>query len=599
MRPHRKRHDPGPDRTSRPDPRIVRRLIGLSRPYLGRLALAGVCLLISTVVLLTVPYMIRLLTDSVFVHHDPNELNHLALAVIGVVVIAAVFGYGRGYLLAYVGSRIVTDLRVRLYGHLLDLSLSFYDRRRAGDLMSRLSADTALMQDILSNGLLVFLQQVIMLVGVVVVVVLINWHLALAAFVLMPGISLIAIVMGRRIRALAERSQAQLGEASVVVEETLSAMRIVKAFGREPYEFRRYESAVQSSFRLGLATARLRSGFGSLMIASSFIALGTVLWLGGHEVLAGRLTAGGLISFLLYMTFLVGPLESLSGLYSQFQQAAGGAARVFEVLDIAPSIVDRADAVDLPPASGLVEFCDVTFTYGPDYSNVLTDVSITARPGQRLALVGPSGAGKTTLVSLLPRFYEPAHGVIQIDGRDISSVTIKSLRRTIAIVPQDPTLFGGTVRENIAYGRTSATMSEIEAAALASNAHAFVTALPEGYDTLVGDRGVRLSGGQRQRIAIARALLRDPRILILDEATSALDNESEALVQEALERLMVGRTSLVIAHRLTTVENADWIVVLDEGRVVEEGTHAGLMTREGLYSRLYLRSFDTEVDIPA
>jgi ATP-binding cassette, subfamily B, bacterial MsbA len=599
MRPHRKRHDPGPDRTSRPDPRIVRRLIGLSRPYLGRLALAGVCLLISTVVLLTVPYMIRLLTDSVFVHHDPNELNHLALAVIGVVVVAAVFGYGRGYLLAYVGSRIVTDLRVRLYGHLLDLSLSFYDRRRAGDLMSRLSADTALMQDILSNGLLVFLQQVIMLVGVVVVVVLINWHLALAAFVLMPGISLIAIVMGRRIRALAERSQAQLGEASVVVEETLSAMRIVKAFGREPYEFRRYESAVQSSFRLGLATARLRSGFGSLMIASSFIALGTVLWLGGHEVLAGRLTAGGLISFLLYMTFLVGPLESLSGLYSQFQQAAGGAARVFEVLDIVPSIVDRADAVDLPPASGLVEFRDVTFTYGPDYPNVLTDVSITARPGQRLALVGPSGAGKTTLVSLLPRFYEPAHGVIQIDGRDISSVTIDSLRRTIAIVPQDPTLFGGTVRENIAYGRTSATMSEMEAAALAANAHAFVTALPDGYDTLVGDRGVRLSGGQRQRIAIARALLRDPRILILDEATSALDNESEALVQEALERLMVGRTSLVIAHRLTTVENADWIVVLDEGRVVEEGTHAGLMTREGLYSRLYLRSFDTEVDIPA
>ncbi len=571
---------------------VARRLLALSRPHLWRLALAGLCLLVSSASFLAIPYVIRPLIDSVFVHHDAAALDHVTLTLIGVVVVTAAFGYGRGYLLAYTGTRIVSDLRVRLYTHLQGLSLSFYDERRTGEIMSRVTADTTLVQTVITNNLLSLVQQVFTLAVVVVIVLVTDWRLALLALAVAPLLVVTGLLVGRRTRALSKQAQEQLAEASTVLEETLSATRVVKAFGREHYELGRYAGAVGRSFRITVSAARLRALFEAVMTTASFAAVAVVLWFGGHEVLAHRLTPGGLISFLFYLMLLIGPLQSLASLYNEFQQALGGAARIFELLDTRPAIVDAPGAYALPAVRGHLEVRGLSFAYGTDDCTgpvVLDEVDLTAAPGQVVALVGPSGAGKTTLVSLLPRFYDLTAGRITIDGHDITGVTQESLRAVMAIVPQEPSLFGGTVRENIAYGRARATGDEVEQAARAANAHEFIAALPDGYDAIVGERGVKLSGGQRQRIAIARAILKDPRLLILDEATSALDNHSEALVQEALERLMAGRTTIVIAHRLTTVERADKIVVLDRSRVVEEGTHADLLARGGLYQRLYTR----------
>ncbi len=582
-----------------PDRRVALRLLALARPYAWRLALAGLCLLLSSAAFLAVPYVIRLLTDSVFVHHDAAALNGVTLRLLGVVLLTAVFGYGRGYLLSYTGTRIVSDLRVRLYAQLQRLSLAFYDERRTGEIMSRVTADTTLVQTVITNNLLSLIQQVFTLAAVVVIVLVTDWRLALVALAAAPLLVVTGILVGRRTRELSRQAQEQLAEASTVLEETLSAVRVVKAFGRERYETGRYAAAVGRSFDVSIAAARLRSLFEAVMTTAGFGAVAVVLWFGGHEVLAHRLTPGGLISFLFYLVMLIGPLQSLASLYNEFQQALGGATRIFELLDTVPEVVDAPDAYPLPPVRGHIEVRDLSFAYGAGGQGggaagppVLDGVSLAAAPGRTVALVGPSGAGKTTLISLLPRFYDPTAGCILVDGHDIAGVTMESLRAVMAVVPQEPTLFGGTVRENIAYGREGASDAEVERAARAANAHEFIAALPDGYDAVVGERGVKLSGGQRQRIAIARAILKDPRLLILDEATSALDNRSEGLVQEALERLMVGRTTIVIAHRLTTVERADEIIVLDGGRVVEQGTHAELLARGGLYQRLYTRDFD-------
>ncbi len=579
-----------------------RRLLAYLRPYRWRFGVGGVSLIVSTLLGLVLPWVVQHLVDSVFTQHDRNLLNLITLGLIGTFLLQSVFNYFQTYFLSYIGEGIVTDIRVDIYRHLQSLDLSFYNNHRVGELISRTTNDVVKVQSAVSNDILGLAQQVITLVGAVSILLLTDWRLTLVILLVIPPVVGIGYFFGGRLRRISEQVQAALGQSTTVLEETLSGIRTVKAFTNEQYEVGRFTGAVRESFQLALKRTRIRAIFVPLITLAGFSAVIGVLWFGGQEVLNGNLTSGQLVSFILYMFAVVGPIASLAGLYGQLQEAVGSADRIFELLDARSDITDASTAADLPIVRGALAFENVQFRYHdsdqPDQPSpvVLNDLSWQAEPGQVVALVGPSGAGKTTIANLIPRFYDVSGGRITVDGYDIRNVRVASLRGQIAIVPQEAALFGGTVRENIAYGKLDASDAEIEAAAQAANAHDFIAAFPDGYDSTIGERGVKLSGGQRQRIAIARAILRNPRLLILDEATSSLDNESEHLVQEALDRLMRGRTTLVIAHRLTTIQSADKILVLDKGQLAEQGSHAELMQREGLYFRLYTRNFVPDAD---
>jgi subfamily B ATP-binding cassette protein MsbA len=571
---------------SRRDIPVFRRLLAFVRPYTRRLALAALCLLGVSIASLVFPWVVRSLVDSVFLHHDERTLNLIALALFAVFVLQAILNFGQTYLISWVGERIVADLRRHIYDHLTSLSLSFYSESRTGELMSRVTNDVNAVQTAVSGNLLSLLQQVVTLFGSLAIIFYLDWRLSLLMLVVTPMLAFCGAFFGRWLGRIARQVQAALGEATTVLEETLGNMRVVQSFTREQYESQRFGGMVERVFVLTLGRIRVRASFVSLISFLAFGSITLVLWFGGREVLHGDLTPGGLISFLFYIFLIAGPLGTLANLYSQIRESMGAATRIFELLDTPPAITDRPGARSPATTEGRVTFVDVRFSYAVGHE-VLRGVSFTMEPGAMVALVGPSGAGKTTIATLIPRFYDPDSGSVTVDGVDIRDLTLQSLRAQLAVVPQEPVLFGMSIRENIAYGRLGATDTEILAAAEAANAREFIDKLPNGIDSQVGERGVKLSGGQRQRIAIARAILRDPRILILDEATSSLDNESERLVQEALERLMVGRTTLVIAHRLTTVQRADRIVVIDDGAVVESGTHFELLAAEGLYHRLY------------
>ena len=559
------------------------------RPYRRGLLVAGVTLLLSSCLALSFPLVVRYLLDAAFERHDRHLLDQIALGLLAIFATTAVLNYIQTYFLSATGERAVAGLRRELFGKLLEMPPGFFADRRTGELTSRLTVDIGLLQGILSHQLADFTRQLLALVGGVVILTWMQPKLMLTAVGVVPIVALSALIFGKRLKSITTSVQDQLADSTALAEEAFGQIRVVQGFAQEPYERERFAARVGRVVTASLHRARVRATFFGVITFTTFSAVTAVLWMGGRLVLSGQLTPGQMVSFLLYTVSIAAAFGALATFFSAYQEAVGAAQRVFELLETVSPVADPATPVPLPhPVRGEVVFDDVTFAYRADAAEpTIHGLTLRIAPGEVVAVVGPSGAGKTTLASLLPRFWDVDGGAIRLDGIDIRDLTLADLRHAIGIVPQEPALFSGTVRENIAYARPDASAADVEAAAQVANAHEFIVHLPEQYDTVVGERGVKLSGGQRQRIAIARAVLKDPAVLVLDEATSSLDNESERLVEMALERLLVGRTTLIIAHRLSTVQRADRLVVLDAGKIVEEGTHAELLRRGGIYARLF------------
>jgi ATP-binding cassette, subfamily B, bacterial MsbA len=523
------------------------------------------------------------------------------VGLMALVLVQAVLNYAQAYLLAATGERAVAGLRKDLFASLLEQPPGFFADRRTGELTSRLTTDIGQLQGTVSHQIAEFSRQMLSLIGAIILLFLTQPRLTLTALAVVPLAVGTAFVLGRRLRKMSTGVQDRVAESTAVAEEAFSQIRTVQSFVQEDAERARFGDRVRAVVDAAVVRAKVRGVFFGALTFASFAAAVVVLWQGGVLVTEGRLTAGKLFTFLIYTLTIAGSVGSLATFFSNYQESVGAAERVFQLLERPSPIADPPAPAPLPsPVEGRIAFENVSFRYGSDPGSpwALHEVTLRLAPGEVVALVGPSGAGKTTMASLLPRFWDVTSGQILLDGRDIRAVRLVDLRRAIGLVPQEPALFSGTVRENIAYARPSAGLAEIEAAARAAHAAEFVDRLQDRYETVVGERGVKLSGGQRQRIAIARAILKDPRVLILDEATSSLDTESERLIEDALEKLLVGRTTLIIAHRLSTVRRADRLVVLNHGRIVEMGNHAELLALGGLYARLYQQQF-REDDVPA
>lgn len=566
------------------------KIFALSKPYRTRFYSATFLVLVASGIWLTVPLGLRQLLDAVFEEANGQLLNLMAIGLVVLFIVQAAFNFTGNYFLEWVGERVITDLRKKVYEHLHRLGFRFFAERRLGEITSRLTNDVGSIRTALTDSLPQLLTISFSLIGSVSLMVVLNWRLSLVIFATVPIVSLATRYFGQKIRSLSKGIQDELADSTAVAEDALGAVRLVKAFVREEYEVERYTTAIEKLFLTARRKMVLTQIFWSGVAIMFMGTLVIIFWYGGKEVLSGRLTAGDLVAFIVYALNISRAIGQTSRLYTAVNSAAGASERIFELLEEVPEIQNERGAKHLDNIEGSISVRNLTFAYD-EGRPILKNLSFEVEPGQTIALVGPSGAGKTTLLNLIPRFYDPVEGSILVDGIDLREVTFKSLRNHISIVPQEVHLFGTSIKENIRYGRLDATEEEIIQAAKDANAHEFIAQLPDGYNALIGEKGVKLSGGQRQRLAIARAILKNPRILLLDEATSSLDSESEAQVQEALYRLMKGRTTFVIAHRLSTVQHADRILVMEQGQIVEDGTHQELLDKGGLYSHLYELQF--------
>jgi ATP-binding cassette, subfamily B, bacterial MsbA len=562
------------------------RFLPFLKPYLSRMFLAGILVMAVAAINLALLRLAGRLWDVITVHHDAPRMTELIALFLGLVILQGLCSMGHSYLTAWVSQHIVADFRTHLFAHLQTLSVSFFARRRTGELLSRLMNDVTVIQSVVTETPIDTAKQLVTFVGGIAFLLAMNWRLCLLILLLLPLLVVVAKFFGRRLKSLSTSIQDQTAALSTLIEEVISGIRIVKSFVQTKREETRFTTQVGQNLSLTMRRATIMAIFIPVISLLTFSAAAAVLWYGGRQVIDGTVSPGDLFAFVLFAGILIGPFSSAARVFAQVREAQGATERVFEILDQQSEVSDSPNANVLANVSGHIRVEHLSFAYDPRQP-VLTDISFEAQPGELVAIVGPTGAGKTTAMNLIHRFYDPTEGRITIDGQDLRQVTLESWYRQIALVPQETILFGGTILDNIRYGNREASEEMVEAASRAAHAHDFIMSFPDQYHTVVGEKGINVSGGQRQRIALARAILKNPRILLLDEATSALDSESERLVQEALEQLMKGRTTFVIAHRLTTIQQADRILVLNKGRLVEAGTHSELMDRQELYHYLY------------